>query len=752
MADEPPPPSGYADVPPPPPGYAPIAEPTTADSVSDFGRQAIHAIPEGIIGAVTLPYRALRGAAHEAGDRLRAQGYRSSIFPEELPAVPTESNGDYLPRPQPQTSAGGYGRAVGEMVGSSAVPVAGLIGKARSLAAVAPTNFVQRAIQGTGQAYLTAPARSAATDLAAASTAGIGQEAAKDQGFGPVGQAVGAMAGSLAPLAAANTIGRGVQAVQSARANASPYARVARGLGDMPMEELANSVAVGAGRSRQDINRRVLDTLGEEMVNAGSDRRAAIAATLRRLETEGNVTADTARDQLQRVIRAQHDSELMLGEYPAVARSNEGTRHIKKAENITDEAAGKMENAGTQQLIDYVANTGSMASSQNVKNAIGVRAQNLKDSAENAVRSLSPNGKTIQDVAADAEIAANLARAEYNKVYNGSGGTMVDNGKLHSGLQDVVDKYAGVAAGRSGEQAQAIKSALEEFYVDLPSGQKVIMPSLQMAQDMRGSLRGIIQRNLRAGNDHIVNSLQPMYNDVTDVMKTASPAWATANKRWSDLKLDEVAADLGQSFAKGAGPKAREQLEQFKGLAPEAQDIVRVHFTQQLLDGIENASKLGGMKNLGELFTKAHTRTMIREILGDDAAVQMSRFIRDANVMARSRDMLRGSPTQPRQQMQKEQDADLNLIAAADNFDWKSWKAALMEKAVAFLRERRNKVIGKVVTTPIRDTPAVAEHLQRMRTADQIAQRYAQPMRTSPGVGGYAGEVIDQTNDRNRQP
>ncbi len=44
---------------------------------------------------------------------------------------------------------------------------------------------------------------------------------------------------------------------------------------------------------------------------------------------------------------------------------------------------------------------------------------------------------------------------------------MVDNGMLHQGLQDVVDKYAGVAAGRSGEQAQAVKSALDEFYVDL---------------------------------------------------------------------------------------------------------------------------------------------------------------------------------------------------------------------------------------------------------------------------------------------
>ncbi len=753
MADEPPPPPGYSDIPPPPPGYSPMphkGEPTTADSVSDFGRQALHAIPEGIIGAVTLPYRAMRGAAHEAGDRLRAQGYRSSIFPEELPAVPTESNGDYLPRPEPQTPAGGYGRAVGEMVGSTAVPVAGLIGKARTLAAVAPTNFVNRAIQGTGQAYMTAPARAAATDFAAASTAGVGQEVAKDQGFGPVGQAVGSVAGSLVPLAAANTIGRGVQAVQAARANANPYARVAKALGDQSLDDLAGSVAVGAGRSNEAINRRVLNTLGEEMVRSGGDRQAAIASTLRRLEVEGGVTPATAQDQLRRVRQAQSGSDLMLGEYPAVAESNAATRMAQNPKNVTDEAAGAMTSPGTQRLIDYVANTGSMASSQNVKNAIGQRAQGLKQSTEDAVASMSPNGATIQDVAALTEAAAKRASAEYGVVH--STPALTDNAVLHQGLQDIVDTQLNKAAGRSGEQAQALRSALEEFFIDLPNGQKVVMPTLQMAQDMRGALRGIITRNRNAGNDHIVTTLQPLYDDVTKVMTQASPEWAKVNAKWADLNLAEVAQDLGDSFAKSAGPKFRDQMAQFHALAPDAQDIVRVHFTQQLLDKIENAAKLGGTSNLGELFTKAHTRSTAREILGDEAAVKMARLVRDANVMARSRDMLKGSPTQPRQQMQQEQDADLNMLSAVHNFDWKNWRQSIFDSVKALWRERRNKVIGKVVTTPIRDTPAVAEHLHRMRMADEIAKRYAQPMRTSPGVGGYAGEVIDQTNDRNRQP
>jgi hypothetical protein len=533
-----------------------------------------------------------------------------------------------------------------------------------------------------------------------------------------------------------------LQAVQAARASADPHARVLKGLGDTPLDDIADSMAVGATRSDQQINARVLSTLGEEMVRANGNRQAAIASTLNRLVREDGVAPSTAQDRLRRVVNAQRDSDLLFGEYPAVAASNQATRLARNPANVTDEAAGAMESPGTQRLIDYVANTGSMASSQNVRNAVGQRAASLQQSTHDTVQSLAPGGRTIQDVE---NLTANMVRQaqhEYDAVYNAPGGVAVNYPLLHRTVQNVANRHLNRMAGRGGEQADALRGALAELETTTAAGQRVIMPTLQMLQDMRGSIRGMITAAERAGRTHIVSTLQPLYRDLTRTMQIASPGWARANQRWADMRLTEVASELGDAFAKTAGPRFREQMREFNRLAPEAQDVVRVHFTQQLLDRIENASKLGGMKNLGELFSAQHTRSMIRTILGDDAAVQMARLIRDANVMARSRDMLKGSPTQPRQQMQKEQDADLNLLASAQNIDWQSWKSALMERAIAFMRERRNRVIGRVVSTPVRDTPAVAENLERMRRARSRLElsRMPQPNALS-GIGGAVGSI-----------
>src|SRR5690606_25670605 len=100
-----------------------------------------------------------------------------------------------------------------------------------------------------------------------------------------------------------------------------------------------------------------------------------------------------------------------------------------------------------------------------------------------------------------------------------------------------------------------LRRAIDELYVELPNGQRVIMPSLQMAQDMRGSIRGMISAAERLGRSHIVNTLQPLYRDMTRIMERASPAWARANRRWADMRIAERARELGEAFAERAGPR-----------------------------------------------------------------------------------------------------------------------------------------------------------------------------------------------------
>ena len=703
-------------------------DPSLTDVATDAAWQLPQGFNRGVDSLINLPYNLVRGAAGLAGYEL----------PEAKPIVGQLNSGR-----KPETTTGRYAESVGEALGASALPSAGLVAKAGQLAKLAPLTTGRAVAQHVGETIAANPGSAILADTAAATGSGVGSEASKEAGASPAVQTLAGFAGAMAPLGIGTLVSRGTHAVQAARASADPYARIAKGLGDQPLDDVVESLAVGTTRANQDLNRRVFETLGDEMVKANGDRSVAIPATLKRLEVEGNVAPSTAQDQLRRVVNAQSGSDLMLGEYPAVARSNLETRRQNPA-NIADEDAASTTFPGTQRLMDYVANTGSLASSQNVRNAVGQRAEGLKASTDAAVASMSPNGKTIQDVATLLDNAAKQASQEYNVVHTTPG--LVDTPKLQNGMQNLVNAYEAKAGQRAGEQGDALRSALKEFFVPTPNGPQLV-PTLQMVQDARGALRGIITRNRNAGNDHIVSTLKPIYDDVTQVMRDASPSWSKVNDKWADLALKDKATELGDAFSKSAGPKYREQIAEYKKLAPEAQDIVGVHFAQNMLDMIENAWKLGGAKNLGELFAKAHVRDMIRTVLGDEAAVKTARMIRDANVMARTRDMMKGSPTQPRQQMQKEQDADINLMTAAENFDWKNWRQAIFDSAKAFWRERRNKVMGRVLTTPVRNTPAVAEHMARMRRAMDVANKYATKPIRQPAIAGHLGPVFRASDD-----
>lgn len=652
-------------------------------------------------------------------------------------AVGTESQ----ERP-PSTMAGRVARASGEVLGSSAIPEATLLGNAGRLSALTPTTTMRAIGQRLGETAASQPGRMVAADAAASLGSGTGQEVAKEEGAGPVGQMLAGTAGALAPAAAISTVGGAARTLGAARASANPYERIVKGLGDQNLDELSDAVAVGNTPQDLAINRQTLGILGEEMVRTNGNTQAAIRATVSRLQAL-DVSQTAAQDRVRRLMGVHSDSDLLFGEYPAAAGSDVATRKRQNLANVTDEEASAMTNPGTQRLLDYIANSGSLASSQNVRNAIQQRAQGLTQSTENIIGDMSPKGQTIQDVSSMLGNATKSASAEYARVHDPAN-NLVDTGKLIQGLSGVINKYADIARTRGGEARDALENALREFFITTQNGQQVVLPNLQMAQDMRGALRGMITRNQIAGNNHIVNALQPMYEDVTKVMQNASTAWGNVNARWADLNLDEVAQNLGDAFASRAGPKFREQMDQFNQLAPEAQDIVRVHFTQKLLDMIANSAKLGGQTNLGNLFSLQHTRDMIRQVLGDDAAVTMARTIRDANIMARSRDMMKGSTTQPRQQMQAEQDQDLNLISAAQNADWRDWKKAAFDKVVSILRERRNKVMGRALTTPMTNTPQVAENLARMRAAHAAAQQYANAPPQPLGQVGILGNALQE--------
>jgi hypothetical protein len=238
----------------------------------------------------------------------------------------------------------------------------------------------------------------------------------------------------------------------------------------------------------------------------------------------------------------------------------------------------------------------------------------------------------------------------------------------------------------------------------------------------------------------------PLYRDLTRIMQRASPQWRIANRQWADLELRELAQELGQNLSERAGPLYREQMRTYQNLAPEARTFVDIEFTQHLLDKIANT---GVTDDLAKLFKTPHVRQMVRTILGEDAAVDMLRLIRDNQVADRSKRMMAGSPTFPRSARAAEMNADLGLVEAAEmpttpGMLLKYLKAYTIDK----LREQRNAKIAKILTTPMRNTAEVAEHIERMRRAQAEMSRYAGPRPARPMPhGALIGNVLSAYDD-----
>jgi hypothetical protein len=813
-----------------------VTPPTSAaESAAGFGMGTLRGINEAAANLVTLP--------------LRASAWLTGTQGRGFSGLADRALDPYLNQPEPQTEAERYGRSVGTAIATAAPVTGGFLGFAPRLAAMTPTNVVQGVAETIGNTFARTPTAAVAADAAAAAGSGIGQQLAAESGFGPTGQIVGGVAGGFAPFVPGAVVSGVRHAIAGARANSDPHARVANTLGEQSIDDLRSAAATGHTGIDEPLARRVMTTLGEEMVAAGGDRVRAVNSTLRRLEVEGNVQPATAREQLQRVTGAQADSELMLGEYPTVAQSNLDTRAIQHSpealqtadllgvdalqnttqrgirSNITrvaqefgvsrqiagqriraargiledEQAAGALRDVQTHQLLDYIANSAGDVSTPLVQNAIMERLPHLRDHARTILRNMSPNQQTIEDSENLILAMTRQARQEYNAIHNAPpGAAPVNYGLLHGLLPRVVERHLGRMRGRSGDQADELRKAIDQLYVDrpTPAGQQLTMspelphmptavprvgadqipimqddvarlraairegrrqripreaiddltstadglaealrlarrdvsgtdraltPSLQQLQDMRGGIRGQIQAARQQGRHDIANVLQPLYDDVTRAMERSSPQWRTTNRRWADMNIGVRAQELGDAFSNTPGPQYRQQLAEFRALAPDAQDLVRIHFVQKLLD------KLAGPEthDLDKLFATGHMRNAVRTILGDDAAMNLSRFIRDMKVATKSRGMTAGSQTHRRGMMQGEQDADLGILASVDNANSGGFRQFLLNKTINILRERRNRPLARIVTTPMRDTAGVAEHLERMRMARERAAQYA---------------------------
>ena len=711
-----------------------------ADVGADMAQQGLLGFNRGLNSIVEIPGAIVGGVinmvAPGEGDRFKWNN--------------TVSRAVTRPDLQPQTDAGRYVEAATKAVGASAIPTAGIMAAAPRLASqLAPAATTMGQIgQQVGRQIVANPGAAVAADAASAATSGLAQQAAADAGFGPTGQMIAGIAGGVAPMGVAMATQPARSAFARARANqgeAGAYGRVADSI-DGPLTNFADDVATGATNMNAGINRRTLDVLGEEMDRAGGNVARAQQATIARLSTEFGIPPNTAADQIRRLTSVHRDSPLMLAEYPSVSRSNADTRGVRPQNANLDDIARSQESA-TQFKLDTLGNNGNSQSAATVRNAINQREESLAPAIGANLTESGPRmgGRpaSIVDVENMVANADQLASAEYQAAHNGP----VNNNLMLNWLPRLLDWHARRASYRSGDIERAINNALDQFYTNTPNG-RITMSSLQQLQDARGVLRGQITQYNTQGRSDLVNAVQPVYDHVTRLMTQMSPQWAHANRRWADGRLNEVAVELGDAFAKRAGPRFRQQMREFNQLAPEAQNVVRVHWIQQQLDSLTN---LPDTHSVSKLFLNDHMRNMARTLLGDQAAVDFVRMVRDVKVAEQSKAMMRNSATHRRGQAQKQEDAETGLLSAANNASVQGFRNWLVERAGQILSERRNRPMADILTTPMSDTAEVARHLYRMRQQQDRLRQIDNPTRITIPIGGFAGMPSRANDDRRRQ-
>jgi hypothetical protein len=584
---------------------------------------------------------------------------------------------------------------------------------------------------------------------AAAVGGGYGALAGSGEATGGAGDRLegAAYGGSLGGLFGGALYGgaQGIQAIRRARANQGEGGAYGAIADDLPngVDGLADQVATGASRQNVTTNRRTLDILGEEMRRSGGDVAAAQQATIARIVQETGVAPQTAAGQIRRLSSVHEGSPLMLGEYPAVSGSDVAQR-TRQAGNVNLDDLQRIEDSPTQGTLDYLANNGTAQSAADVRNAISRRQETLSPTMRTTLEGMAPRVQTgprasrpanIEDTGRYVENARRIGSQEYRAAYQGP----INNRYSVHFLPRIIEANRNRAAGRAGDYRDAINRALDQFYVPTPQGGRVVMGTLQQLQDARAALRGQMDQYRNAGDTGLVNAVQPIYRQITRLMTRMSPQWAQANRRWADMNFAEMAQELGDNFAEKAGPRFREQLDEFRNLAPQAQDVVRVHWMQKMFDKLDN---LPDTNSVSKLFGTDHARRMIREMFGNDAVVTFTRAVRDQRVAERSQAMTGNSRTHLRGQAQKQKDSETGLTAAVENANARGVRNWLLERMTQMLTERRNRPMSRILTTPINDTAQVAQHIARMREQEALLRRLSGPAQVSPRAIGTVGGMI----------
>lgn len=693
----------------------------------EASKRGSDAIPQ-IRVPIVSPLAEKAVAAVNAGiSKLAHGGDYGQLYDEKRAMQEGQLRRNYADHPVMTTAGNIAGGVLLPIPGSPAATAVGRIGQAAGIGGTV----------AAGDAYLEGDTPNVGDRL---------EHAAKAAGAGIVlGGAIGG-AGETARI---------VRQAWGNRGQAGAYNEFANALPDKDVGTFANQVATGATRNDQAINRRTLDVLGREMAATPADRVGATARAVDRLVREDGITQTAAKDRILRLSNVNRDSELFLAEAPAAAPGNSEIRaHVNPAK-VDIDAARQIADSGTHWQLDTLANNAGQ-SATTVRNAVTARQADQPQVMRDVIDSLAPKTQgrpmTIEDTPQIIDAARAAARQAYAKAEQ-------SQQPFNDRLEHVLDVWYRSLKGQQSGHADAVRAATDLFRNEVPiavnpmtgapQGKAMVTIGAQGSSanplkdfvHRRGQLNDLIEKSMDQFGQPtaLTRDLTRMKSHIDNAVGVRNPDWMVANRQWADMKLDQVGQRLGDAFSVKAGPQFRAQMREYDGLAPQAREIVNVHFLQKLKDRLDN---LGDGHDVSKIFNSAHVREMINKMFGPQATVQLIKSVRDAHIATRTSRMMAGSPTAARQMRASQMDAETGILAAVDQASVSGIRNAALRWVMQRLSESRRQALANVSTTYLKDTAAVARHIHMMRQAQERSQALAQPGTGASTLAGVTGGAV----------
>jgi hypothetical protein len=594
----------------------PVVE--TPDVAVDMAKGFGHGANTGIDAMLNVIGSPIRVPINEGA---RLLGYEGELIPE----LNLARRANVAP---PETRAGRFTEAVGEVAGGSVLPF-GAMNVASKLPGAATNRLLNSIAQRPGQA--------AAIETASTTGAGGGVGIARDQEWGPVAEVGLGLIGGFAAPNALNMAGRFVSGTRDAARYGNRMVERVRNPEQAAIEEVADRLA-GAGADPSAMRNQVLGNIGNRLQNRGFTREQIADIISRQLQGE---TAD--------VVARSH------GIAPSTARSyfnlyQDQNPTPMNVIDMTKEIAGEGASSPVTRL-GRAAYSLSGDASGDAAQAL-VSRQELQPGRVSGIARRSVGGQDFETTrTAGLQNLSDEADQNYQAFYR-QPDLAID--QLSDLMQDPLFRRANVMA-----QRQARVEAIRRNQTAARNGgpQEAIPEADPDNQVFSPEMLDLIQRQLRitsegfANNPNAARHAQNLRQVFLDRIENHYPEFRQIRRSYAE-GMGEFGADgalnAGRELTARLGERADDALRDFNQMTPAQQELFRLGFARKIMD--DAANKVEGTAVANRYGTGAFREIVRRIFSGDnDLSARGERLIRDlrreATTTKTKNDVLAGART-----------------------------------------------------------------------------------------------------------